>query len=465
MSAAAEALSPKQIGAAGLCIGCGACTVLQPGATIGWDRDGQLKPAAPADWLRRKDPRLSAICPFSPAAADEDAIAAEVHPGAPQQHAAVGRYLSAYVGHVAEHDFRANGSSGGLVSWVAAELLREGLVDGVAHVVPQSRDAGDGRLFAYAISRNEAQLSGGAKSRYHPVELSDVLREIAATPGRYAIVGIPCFIKAVHLLRRHDPVLRERIAFTIGLFCGHMKSRHMVDSFAHQLGAAPEDVAAIDYRLKNPARPANWYTAQLTLRDGSNRQQDWWHLAEGDWGAGFFMNSACNYCDDVVAETADISMGDAWVEPYSNNGNGTNVAVVRSPVVEALVAAGIAAGRLQLKPVDADFVQRTQAAGLRQRREGLAYRLALRRRSLQPRKRVAPSRALPGRRKLIYRMRLMISRGSARLYRLSQAIGAPGLYLRWAKLAQAAYHGFAYASGPVGKFVDRWLDPKNRHGD
>jgi coenzyme F420-reducing hydrogenase beta subunit len=43
------------------------------------------------------------------------------------------------------------------------------------------------------------------------------------------------------------------------------------------------------------------------------------------WGAGFFQNSACNYCDDVVAETSDIAFGDAWVEPYSSDGRGTNV--------------------------------------------------------------------------------------------------------------------------------------------
>ena len=51
---------------------------------------------------------------------------------------------------------------------------------------------------------------------------------------------------------------------------------------------------------------------------GATAEQDWWHLADGDWGAGFFQNPACDWCDDVVAETADIAFGDAWVEPYSS---------------------------------------------------------------------------------------------------------------------------------------------------
>ena len=33
--------------------------------------------------------------------------------------------------------------------------------------------------------------------------------------------------------------------------------------------------------------------------DGSSAAQDWWHLADGDWGAGFFQNPACDWCDDV----------------------------------------------------------------------------------------------------------------------------------------------------------------------
>jgi coenzyme F420-reducing hydrogenase beta subunit len=451
----AAPLAPADIAASGLCIGCGGCTLLDPAARMSWDGDGQLKPAGDAEWLRRPDPAFAAVCPFSPAAADEDRIAEDLFSGADHADAMIGRYMAAYVGHVAEADFRMEGSSGGMVSWVAAELLRRGLIDGVAHVVPQTGY----RLFGYRISRSEAALREGAKSRYYPIELSAVLREIEAAPGRYAVVGVPCFIKAIALLRRQRPLLAERVAFTIGLFCGHMKSARMVDSFAWQLGAQPAAVTGIDYRLKNPARPANWYTAQLRLADGSARQRDWWHLVEGDWGSGFFMNPACNFCDDVTAETADIAMGDAWLEPYSSDGRGTNVVVVRSPVIASIVAEAVGEGRLALAPVDEDFVGQTQAAGLRQRREGLAYRLARIKLPIHPRKRVAPSRSIAARRKLIYRMRLTISTWSHRMFRLARALRWPQLYFAWGRAALAAYHGLAYSRGRLGALVDRLIDP------
>ena len=444
-------ISRRDIVASGLCIGCGGCAAGE--ARMGWDRYGQLKPRAPRTVMRSPSERLAHTCPFSPAARNEDEIAADRFPAAPVRDPAIGRFEAAYVGHADEGDFRMNGSSGGLVSWVAAELLRRGEVDGVAHVVATDPEA-DGHLFRYRISRTEGELREGAKSRYYPIELSDVLREIREIPGRYAVVGIPCFVKAVHLQRAADPVLADRIAATLGLFCGHMKSARMVESFARQMGVDPAEVARIDYRRKWPERPANWYNAELTLRDGRTVNRDWWHLAEGDWGAGFFQNSACDFCDDVTAETADIAFGDAWVEPYSSDGRGTNVVVVRSPMLREMIEQGRAAGRLRLEPVDAAFVIATQDAGLRHRHEGLAYRLTWRRTGLVPRKRVAPAKTgLPLRRRLVYRMRAAISRWSHRLFALSRRTGWFAGYRLWAKASLTLYQALTYRRGRLGKLL------------
>jgi coenzyme F420-reducing hydrogenase beta subunit len=431
---------------AGLCIGCGGCA-----ERMAWDRDGFLKPAAST--VARSTFR--AQCPFSPAAANEDAIARYRFPDAPVIDSRIGRFEAAYVGHAAEPSFRPDGSSGGLTSWVAAELLQRGLVDGIAHVAPS--DPASGGLFAYRISRSTEELSAGAKSRYYPVELSQVLAEIRATPGRYAVVGIPCFIKAVHLLRQVDPLIRERVTHTLGLFCGHMKSAAMVESFAWQLGSELRRVQAIDYRIKDESRPANWYRTHLDLDHGSTAEQDWWHLADGDWGAGFFQNPACDWCDDVVAETADISFGDAWVEPYSSDGRGTNVVVVRSTEMKDLIERGRADGRLTLEPVDSEFIVRTQAAGLRHRRDGLAYRLTWRRRGIVPNKTVKPSADLPLRRKLVYRLRYAIARWSHRMLRLARALHVPAIYTAWARTALRLYQSVTWSRGRLGRLIDRLM--------
>ena len=459
-SAADRLVSPKDVVRSGLCIGCGSCASTA-GAAMEWDGDGFLKPKGPAEWFDQPSDQFSAQCPFSPAAANEDAIAAERFPAAPVADSRLGRFDAAYVGYVAEPGFRRDGSSGGMTSWVAAELLRSGRVDAVAHVSPADRDE-SGRFFEYRVSRTLGELGAGAKSRYYPIELSAVLREIRSTPGRYAVVGVPCFIKAIHLLRRIDPIIAERVTHTLGLFCGHMKSAAMVESFASQLGTEVRQVRALDYRIKDETRPANWYRAHLDLKNGSAAEQDWWHLADGDWGAGFFQNPACNWCDDVVAETADIAFGDAWLEPYSSDGRGTNVVIVRTPEMRAMIEAARAEGRLHLEPVDAEFVVQTQAAGLRHRRDGLAYRLTWSKRGVRPRKRVAPSAALPLRRKLVYRMRFAIARWSHRMMRFSRRVGMPRLYTIWARTALRLYQSLTWSQGRLGRLLDHLMPQPER---
>jgi coenzyme F420-reducing hydrogenase beta subunit len=412
------------------------------------DRYGQLKPVV------SEARGFAELCPFSPDASDEDAIARERFGSARHYDPLIGRFEAAYVGYVREGRYRAEGSSGGMASWTAVELLDRKLVDAVAHVVPGS---GDGTaLFRYQVSRTVEGVRNGAKSRYYPVELSGVVEEMRRRPGRYAVVGIPCFIKALHLLCAQDPVLRDRLAFTLGLFCGHMKSARFVESFAWQMDTPMDAVTGVDYRLKNASRPANWYTAELRLKDGNTRAKDWWHLVDGDWGAGFFQNSACNFCDDVVAETADISFGDAWVEPYASDGRGTNVVVVRSLVLQELIARAVGEGRLDLKEVDSAFVVETQAAGFRQRREGLAFRLGWPRVSIRLNKRVAPRwRGLSVRRMLVYWLRSMISAGSHRVFWLARRLRLPAVYIRWASAMLALYQGVTYSRGWIGRFIDR----------
>lgn len=116
-----------------------------------FDAYGQLKPQGAPAWLRQPSASFTRTCPFSPAAANEDQLAAALFPTPRQRNQALGSFEAAYVGYVAEEEFRLRGSSGGLVSWVAAELLRQGLIDGVAHVVPTTDPQREGRYFRYRV--------------------------------------------------------------------------------------------------------------------------------------------------------------------------------------------------------------------------------------------------------------------------------------------------------------------------
>ncbi|NCC49943.1 MAG: coenzyme F420 hydrogenase [Spartobacteria bacterium] len=377
--------------AGGYCIGCGACAVMEKAAfEVGLDAYGCYQ-ARRTDATPSYDP--ATVCPFSAQAVDENRLAEELFPDAPFADAFCGRHHAAYGGYVVEGEYRANGSSGGMGSWILCELLREGLVDRVIHVKPDVSGTSHGHpMFAYGISETVEEVVAGAKSRYYPVEMSRVLARVREEPGRYALVGLPCFIKAVRLLCRADPVLRERIVCCVGLVCGHLKSTCFADFLAWQCGIRPGALRDIDFRVKLPDRPAGEYGVQVVGRDGREEVRARRDFFAGEWGYGLFKYKACDYCDDVLAETADITVGDAWLGRYRDEPRGTNIVIVRHRGIHDLIVRALSARRLQLDMLGAEDVARSQAGGFRHRREGLAFRLhgARQEQRWTPPKRVAP---------------------------------------------------------------------------
>jgi len=379
----------------GYCVGCGACaSIANSPVQMQLDEYGQFRATLPDH--TQSTALMEAVCPFSETAANEDQIGQVLFGKDCQHHDRIGYHLSTYAGFVSKGSFRDRGSSGGMGTWIVSELMHQGLVDGIIHVHQRQPDSNDARLFHYQMSTTIEQVRSGAKSRYYPIELSEVMQLVRDRPGRYAIVGIPCFIKAVRLLMRQEAVLAERIQFCIGLVCGHLKSTQFAEMFAWQCGIAPGDLLAIDFRKKLPGLNANQYGVEVVgLQNGQvvTHVRAVPDLYGRDWGWGFFKYKACDYCDDVVAETADIVVGDAWLPQYVNDSQGTNVVVVRHPLLRDLVEQGMATGQLQLDRVDADEVAKSQTSGFTHRRDGLAYRLELadRQKQWRPTKRVQPN--------------------------------------------------------------------------
>lgn len=382
-----------------LCIGCGACAAIPDSPLdITLDARGRLQatPRKGAD-LDEQGPYLR-VCPFS-ARYDEDDLAQALHAGDDIRHSdALGTYRETLAGHVDAETYRDRGSSGGMTTWFVDRLLQEGEIDAVLHVGARG---GHGELFGYRVSHTTEEVRAHAKTRYYPVEMSGVLRHVRENPGRYAVVGLPCFIKAVRLLQVEDEVFAERVAFCVGLVCGHLKSTRFADALAWQQGVEPGQLQAIDFRKKTDTR-ADSYEIETVDVDGTVRSAPNHEHLVADWGAGLFKYPACDMCDDVMNETADISFGDAWLPGYASDPDGANVAVVRSRAASELVSRH----RTDLAAValEPDDVERSQAAGLRHRREGLAHRLHKRKETGRPvpRKRVLPASPSDPRRAAIY---------------------------------------------------------------
>ena len=351
------------------------------------------------------------VCPFSDLSADEDEIGSTLFGDISgiSHDKYLGYYLENYVGHVNVDTFRRDGSSGGVVTWILSKLLALGEIDGVIHVSPNN-DSSD-TLFTYTISRTTEDLKNGAKSKYYPVQFSDVINTVLERDGKYAFVGVPCFVKAVRLLMLDNKVLSERILYCIGLVCGHLKSDKFAKALSWEAGIHPNNLVCFDFRVKNSNRSASDYSIEafgkinnevvkITKKNSE--------LFSSNWGHGFFKLNACDYCDDVFAETADISIGDAWLDDYVLDPLGNSVVTVRNNKLRSIINEHLY--ELSFDRVDARIVVESQSGGIRHRREGLAHRLHLKniQNEYAPKKRVAGSPIANEKRQRIYELRMSL---------------------------------------------------------
>lgn len=72
---------------------------------------------------------------------------------------------------------------------------------------------------------------------------------------------------------------------------------------------------------------------------------------------------------------ADISLGDAWLEPYSKDGRGTSVVITRSPLADAIIQEGIQSTTLSVEPISPDTMRASQQGSYNHRHDGLYVRV------------------------------------------------------------------------------------------
>lgn len=401
----------------------GSCSVVDDRMTMKLNEYGIYEEIITADPESELSPLVEYVSPSLNREVDESDIAKKLYNDINGIHFddRIGYYKSLYAGHVTEGDFRDEASSGGMGTWIFKELFEKNLIDGVIHV-KDNADKNSPIMFQYDISRSIEEIRAGAKTKYYPVEFSNVLKIVKEVPGNYAIVGIPSFIMAIRLLAEKDEIINSRIKYTVGLICGHQKSSKFSESIAWQVGIKPGNMKYINFRKKLLDKSANNYGIEITgLIDEKEVTivKPTKELLGQNWGQGYFKTVASDFTDDVMNETADITLGDAWLPEYTKDSKGNNVVVVRHSEIDELIKEGIKSGKLNLDAVDKETIFRSQAAHYRHTHDELAYRLYKKDKSNEwrPGKRVESSNNIPFLRRKVQDLREEISNKSHIVYR------------------------------------------------
>ena len=362
-----------------LCIGCGVCAGICPPQVLAMRENAFGEYIAVEErrgCLERCDLCIR-CCPFADGPVNESGLATTQF--ADQDNISysteTGYYLKVWAGHVLDPNHRNAASSGGLTTWFLMEAMKRGTIDRIVCVIPTDKDRAN--LFNYAVLDSLESVISSAKSCYYPVQLSDAIRHILDFPGNYAVVGLPCFIKSIRLAMRSNRRLRNRVAVCIGLVCGQSKSKFFAEYICALGGGHPKYLERVSFRTKDPQRPAKNYGARFKCSEGTTLEGEvLWKSGMGNaWKRGYFKPNACNFCDDIFAETADIAFMDAWLERYSSDSRGTNLVLARKGWIVDLFVEGSLRHEIQLQEGSLSDLTTSQRGVIDTKRGALAKRL------------------------------------------------------------------------------------------
>ena len=354
------------------CCGCGLCAAVCPAGNLAMQENeyGEIMP--------RKSGRCvgscglcQKVCPFAEGNEDEDELGGLLFRGK-QGFAfdqAAGWAHATFAARVTDPEQRRQAPSGGMTTAVLIALLEQGEIDGAVVTLPRPIRP----WFQSRVAETPEQILASRGSVYHVTDQTEALRRVIEGPDRrYAVVSLPCAVKAIRLAQRRIPRLAQRLPYVLGLACGGQRNRCFADLLTALAGSSQ---GVLRYRSKQGALRANDFGFQVESGVGGRRLR-----FKGLYGFlmmnGIAKLKSCLFCNDIFAELADAAFMDAWLPDFMDAPSGRNLVISRNPRITRLMEEFSENGLGEIQRVAMGQIEASQLGAIHKKRSGLAARCA-----------------------------------------------------------------------------------------
>lgn len=352
-----------------ICVGCGACVATCPmqHLTIDYNEFNLLEVKQNNNACSDKCSICTDICPFSNGSCNEDILGQDLfsHINGIKFNTTCGYYLNSYVGFHPNQELRMNSASGGITSMLLAHLLDTNKVD-VAIVA--GRKEGEKPYYTSTLVRNSKEVYQCSRSAYYAIHIGETLRKVITDKSitSVAIVALPCLCKAIRNACKKNAILRKKVKFVIGIVCGQQKSHNFAEYLGKKNGL--ENLTYIDFRTKESGRPNGNFGVKL--KTTKIEKEITFSDFSDEWSSKFFTIKACNYCDDIFAETADIVVMDAWLPEYKNSDKGETLIITRNAELDSFITS-----ITEVQEIDVNRVLQSQSTVIKNKRSAITLAL------------------------------------------------------------------------------------------
>lgn len=260
-----------------------------------------------------------------------------------------------------------NAQSGGSVTETLAYLFDKDKIDAALVVVQEKQRA------RYKVIDSKQQLIDTQTSQYTPVDLVSAL-PLLLHYKHVAIVGLPCHIEGIFLLKERFPDKYANIEYLLGLICAGTQSQLVVDvvkSIAKKEVGEVFENDAIRWRQKKFSHYQRADIAiigqqgEVKLLDNNIR-----HIAKT-----YLTSPRCKLCFDKLNLFADIVYGDAWGISGDDTKDGGNVIICRTEKGTSLIEEMAKDGRLKCRECPLEEVEKGQ--GMKKKQKTVSNMLTL----------------------------------------------------------------------------------------